>query len=177
MFQRKAIAHTRPGIIAVEIGNDTWLNLNLLVADVFDLLVLDVLVLKINACSGSRRNDVGIQHKGNRGNDGCRNGIGYHQPPETHAGGQHGNDFGMVGQLRCEEDNRNEGEQRTEQIRIIGNEVQVVIENDGLQRHIGTEEFVDFLIDVEHDSNGNDQQNRKHVGPEELLDDVSVDPF
>ena len=83
----------------------------------------------------------------------------------------------MVGQLRCKEDNRNEGEQRTEQIRIIGNEVQVVIENDGLQRYIGTEEFVDFLIDVEHDSNGNDQQNRKHIGPEELLDDVSVDPF
>ena len=48
----------------------------------------------------------------------------------TYAGGMHGNNLRIAGQFTGKEDNGNENDQRTEHFHIIGQEWNVVINNN-----------------------------------------------
>lgn len=121
--------------------------------------------------------DIGVQHERAERDDPGRNRVGQHQPPETHPARQHGDHFRIVCQLRGEEDDGDESEQRAEQIGEIGDEVHVIVEDDRFQRHVRAQELVDLLVDVEDDRDGDDQGNRKDISAQELLDDIPVYPF
>ena len=177
MLERETVAHVRAGIVAVEIGDHARLDLQLGIAYIVYLLVLDVLVLEVDTDLVGGRDDERVQDEGHARDDGRRDAIGQHEPPETHAAGQHRDDLRVVRQLRREEDDGDEGEQWAEQVREVGNEVQVIVHDDRLQRNVGVQELVDLLVDVEHDRDGYDQEDGEHVGSQELLDDIPVYPF
>ena len=79
----------------------------------------------------------------------------------TDSGSHHSNDFGVTGELGCEEDDRDEYEQRTEHIHIIRYEVEIIIEDNLLQRHLIIIEVIEFLSQVEDDGNTHDKHNRE----------------
>ena len=62
----------------------------------------------------SRGDDVGVQQIVRRGDDGRSDEVGAHQATEADAASQRGDDLRLVGQLRGEEDDGNEGEKRAE---------------------------------------------------------------
>ncbi len=177
MLEREAVSHVGTGVVAVEIGDDAGLDLQLGVADVIHLLVADVLVLEIDPHLVGGRDDEGVQDERDDGDDAGRDGVGQHEPPEAHPAREHGDDLRVVGQLGGEEDDGDEGEQGAEEVGEVGDEVHVIIHDDRLEGHVGVEELVDLLVDVEHDGDGDDQRDGEDVRPQELLDDVPIDPF
>ena len=177
MLQREAIAHVGAGIVAVEVGDHARLDLQLGVLHVIDLLILDILVLEVDTGRRGGRDDVGVQGEGHDRDHRRRDAVGQHQPPEAHATGQHRDDLRPIRQFGGEEDHGDKGEERAEQVGVIGDEVEIIIHDDRLQGHVGIEKLVDLLVDVEHHRDRDDQGNREDVGPQELLDDIPVYPF
>ena len=65
--------------------------------------------------------------------NGSRNHVRTHHSLKTHAGREHGNNFRIFRQFGSKENNGNEYEQRTEQIREIGDKVHVIFKDDFTQ--------------------------------------------
>ncbi len=63
MLQRETVSHVRASVIAIEISDNTRLDLQLGVLHVVHLLVADILVLEINTSLIRRGNDVSVQDK------------------------------------------------------------------------------------------------------------------
>ena len=177
LVQRKAVARLAVVLEAVDVGNDARVYLELDVARRVGLARLVVLVLKVEAGLAALGDDVGAQAIGDHRDDACRHHVGAKHALEAHARGEHGDDFGILRQLRGEEDDGNEDEQRAEQVGEVGDEVQVVVEDDGVPRGIVRHEAVLPLVEVEHHGDGDNQGNGKHVGAQEFLDDVPVQPL
>ena len=177
LVQRKAVARLAVVLEAVDVGNDARVYLELDVARRVGLARLVVLVLKVEAGLAALGDDVGAQAVGDHRDDACRHHVGAKHALEAHARGEHGDDFGILRQLRGEEDDGNEDEQRAEQVGEVGDEVQVVVEDDGVPRGIVRHEAVLPLVEVEHHGDGDNQGNGKHVGAQEFLDDVPVQPL
>ena len=74
----------------------------------------------------------------------------------SHAGREHGNNFRIFRQFRSKENNGNEYEQRTEQIREIGDKVHVIFTDDFTPRSFMLHKLVHLLVEVEHYCNRND---------------------
>ena len=82
--------------------------------------------------------------------------------------------------LEVKKDDGNEDKQGTEEVGIIGYEIQVVIEYDCFQRCLVVDEVIDVFIDIKYDSDGDDQSNGKEISTQKLDDDVfvkSLQPF
>ena len=91
--------------------------------------------------------------------------------------GQDGNNLAITRQLRCEENHRDEDEQRTEHIHEVRDEVQVVVKDDLPDCHLILEEVIQLLRQVEHDGNTHDEHNREDECAEELAYYVFVESF
>ena len=63
MLQRETVSHVRASVIAIEISDNTRLDLQLGVLYVVHLLVADILVLEIDTSLIRRGNDVSVQDK------------------------------------------------------------------------------------------------------------------
>ena len=122
------------------------------------------------------RYDVGSEQETAEGNDGGTHHVGAQQATETHARALHRDNLGIVGQFRGKENDGDEDEQRTEEVGKIGNEIDVVVENDLLHRGVATRELVDLLVEVENHGNHHDDGDEEDVGAEKLVDDVAVEP-
>ena len=85
----------------------------------------------------------------------------HHQPLEAHTRREHGDNFGILCQFGGEKDDGNEDKQGTEEVGIIGYEIQVVIEYDCFQRCLVVDEVIDIFIDIKYDSDGDDQAMAK----------------
>ena len=87
----------------------------------------------------------------------------------------------MISEVLCQlggkENNSNENEQRTEQIGEIGDKVHVVFKDDLIPGSFMLHQFVHLFVEIEYHCNRNDQCNSKYVCPQELLDDIPVQPF
>ena len=100
--------------------------------------------------------------------------IGPHKTSETHTSRQHSDNLGLVRHLRGEEDYRDEGEQSAELIDEVGDEVDVVVENDSRHRGVGSGEVIDTLRIVEDDQNDGNHRNSEDVGAQKLTQDIAV---
>ena len=89
---------------------------------------------------------------------------------ETDSAGQDCHDFRVGGHLRREEYDRNEHEQRTEHVHEVWDEVDIIVEDDRLQRRLLAHEIVDLLADVEDDDDADDQDQSHEEGTDELPD-------
>ena len=177
MFQGETVAHVRTRIVAVEISDHTRLHFDLDITCRLHLLVSDILILEVDTGNIGRRNNVRTQYETGNRNDPRRNSIRQHQPPETHSAGKHRNDLRVVSQLGGKENNRNEREQRTEQVGKIRNKVHVIVQDDCLQRHIRLQELIDLFVYVENYRDRDNQDDRENIRSEKLLDDIPVYPF
>ena len=81
----------------------------------------------------------------------------------TYTGTYHCNDLTAVCHLRCEKDYTDEDKQCTEKICIIGNEVQIVLHDNGLPRSMRLSESVNILVEIEHNTNTYNKYNGKEV--------------
>ena len=172
-LERELVAHLLGGVVATHIGYLARLNLHLDIGAEFDLSVLDIGVGVGDALHVGRRNDIGAENEGGGGDDGRADHVGAQQAPEAHACREHGDYLGVVGQFRGEEDDRYEGEQRAELIGEIGQEVQEIVEDGGVERSL--EERVELLVDVEHHRDGQYQRYGEDIGSEELLENIAVE--
>ena len=55
----------------------------------------------------------------------------------------------------------------------VGQEVEEIVENGGFKRSL--DKGVEFLVDVEHHHNRQQQYDGEDIGSEELTDDVAVE--
>lgn len=62
----------------------------------------------------------------------------------------------------------------TEKIDEIWNEIDVVVENDFVQRHIVCDKVFNFFRDIENNNYANDQKNGKEERSEKFPQNVTV---
>ena len=91
--------------------------------------------------------------------------------------GQDGNNLAITRQLRCEENHRDEDEQRTEHIHEVWDEIEIVVENDLADTNLILEEVVQLLRKVENHRNTHNQHDREEERAEELANNVFVESF
>ena len=176
LVQREAIARLTIVLEAVDVGNDARVHLQLDVSCRICLSWLVILVLEVDTRHAALGDDVSSQPEGGNSNDAGRNHVGAQDALEAHARGKHGNDFRIFCQLGGEENDGNEHEQRAEQVGKIGDEVQVIVEDDGIPGSVVRHELVLLLVEVENDRNRDDQCDGENVRSQEFLDDVHVQP-
>lgn len=87
---------------------------------------------------------------------------------------QHSDDLGVSCHLRSKEDDRDEYEQCTEEIGKVGDEVEIIIKHNSMQRGMVLRKLCQILIDIKDNGDADDQRNGKDISTDKLLDDVPV---
>lgn len=129
---------------------------------------------KSTMCRCERGDEPEVESQRERSDDERAEEVGPHQPAERHAARQHGDDLGLIGHLRGEEDTGDEGEQTAELIDEEGDEVEVIGEQHLLERRVRLGEVVDLLHVVEDDDDDDDHRDGEEVGREELAEYVAI---
>ena len=93
---------------------------------------------------------------------------------ETYSAGQDGDNLRVGGHLGCEENDRNEDEQRTEHVHEVRHKVHIVVKHDSSQRCFLLHKVIDLLADVKDDDDADDQKQRHEERGYELCDDIYV---
>ena len=137
-------------------------------------LLLYVLVFEFQSRLIGFGYDKEVETQGENGNKRGGEYIRQHHPMETDSTGQDCHDLSIRSHLRCEENNRNEHEQRTEHVHEIWHKIDVIVENHRLQRSLLAYEIVNLLADVEDDDDADDKKQRHKEGGNEFLDDIYV---
>jgi len=106
--------------------------------------------------------------------EGCGDQVWQQQAPEAHPAVEHGDDLGVYRHPRSKEDHRYEDKHRGEQRGEVGDEIKVIVENDGIERCLFLDEVINLLREVEYHRYAQYEHKRKDECPEELPDDVPV---
>ena len=163
------------GVVA-DIGERTGFDLTVDIFIVLETrLARDVLVLESHAAALRHRNQPEVQPQRERSDDERPQEIGPHQPPETHAARKHSHDLGLIGHFRGEENDGDEGEQSAELVDEERDEIQVIVENDRLERRFRFRKVVDLLHVVEDHHDHDDHRDSEEVGAQELAEDIPVE--
>ncbi len=171
-FQRKLVAGLLIVVIARHVGYLAFRHLELDVGSIVHTLVFHIGVRIVYALDIGGRDDICTEDIGCKRYDRGAYQIGPQQTPVTHAGGQHGYNLRIVGQLGCKEDDRYECEQRAELVGKVRQKVEKVIEYRGPER--GFEKGIELLIYVKHYRDSEYERYRENVGSEELANYVPV---
>ena len=95
----------------------------------------------------------------------------------THAACQDSYNLTIACYFGRKEYHRNEYEQRTEHIHIIGDKIQVIVKHDLVDRSLILKEIIQFLRQIEHHSNTHNQHNRKEECAQEFANNIFVEFF
>ena len=137
---------------------------------------LEVGLLEVNTYTVARRDDEAVEHVSRERDERRGDHIRAEQTAEAHPTGKHRDDLGVRCQLRGEEDHRDEDEERTEEVRVVGDEVEIVAEEDPRERHLWLEEVRDLIVDVEDHCDREDQADGEEERGDEGTYDVPVHP-
>ena len=146
--------YLRPGMDIIELSVDILVVVDKLVA-------LKVFRLKLHALLLSLRDNPEAEHKACNGNDACAKHIWPHQAAEADTTREHRHNLGLHCQLRGEEDYRDKGEERTKLVYKVRNEVQIVVENNGIPGCVQLCKVVDTLHIVEDNQDDGHHQQAK----------------
>ena len=138
------------------------------------LLAFYVLRLEIDDMPLRNRYQPEVQRQRKAADDQRPEEIGPHQAAERHAAREHGDDLGLVGHLRGEEDAGDEGEQSAELVDEERDEIQVVVEYHLVERGVQFREVVDLLHVVEQYDHDDNHRDGEEVGREEFPQYVAV---
>ena len=162
-------------VVAADVGERPRLDLPVDVAvELGVLLAFYVLRLEIDDVPLRNGDQPEVERQRQRGDDQRPEEVGPHQPAERHAAREHGHDLGLVGHLRGEEDAGDEGEQAAELVDEVGDEVEVVVEDDRFQGCVQLREVVDLLHVVEDHHDHDDHGDGEEIGRQELAQYVTV---
>ena len=162
-------------VVAADVGERPRLDLPVDVAvELGVLLAFYVLRLEIDDVPLRNRYQPEVQRQRKAADDQRPEEIGPHQAAERHAAREHGDDLGLVGHLRGEEDAGDEGEQAAELVDEVGDEVEVVVEDDRFQGCVQLREVVDLLHVVEDHHDHDDHGDGEEIGRQELAQYVTV---
>ena len=175
LVEREVKAHLHVFLITSKVCDDTAVHFELHICTEILPSSVFVFIFELYALHISPGDDVRAKSVVEQCDDGCRNHVRTHNASETGASRYHGDDFGVFGKFRGEEDDGNEDKQLAEQIGVERDEVQVVVKQNFFHRGIVLQELVDVLIEVKHDSNADNQHNGEEICAEELSDDVTVE--
>ena len=81
--------------------------------------------------------------------------------PIADAAAEDGNDFGVSGHLRGEEERGDEHEQRSVEVEEVGYEIKIILKDNLLDWSLVFEEIVELLGDVEGDDDNDDKYQPK----------------
>lgn len=177
LVQREPITCFAVVLETFDVGYHPRIHFQLNVSCRIGLTGLVIFVFKIKAGHTPSGNDIRTQTKRHNSNDGSRNHVRTQHAFEAHARGEHGDDFRILRQFGSKEDDRDKHEQRTEQIGKVGDEVQVIVKDNGTPRRFVRHEAVHLLVEVEYDRNGDNQCDGKDIRAQELLDDIPIQPL
>ena len=162
----------------LHIGNDACIDLQLHLFGIGRVLVsFLVCILESETLHTTSRDNFCPKIEGHASNNGGTNHVWYKESTATNACTYKGYEFASVGHLCGKEDDANEDKKRAEEVGVVGDEVEIVIDNDSSPRSLRLRETVDILIEIEHHTNTDNQYDGKEVSPEELSYDVAVDSF
>ena len=120
--------------------------------------MLDISRLKLNPRHIRPGDDPKAQREGQKSDQGRGDYVRSHHSPIAHTAGQDRDDLAVSSHPGCEKYDCDEHEQRAEHVHEVRHPIDVVIQNDRLQRSLVLNEMVDLLAYVEDDDNGNDKQ-------------------
>ena len=169
-----AVAHVVVLPERLDIEDRAWLHLQLHVTRVLGGEMLDVLVREMQHSFAASGYDPSSQDHAQRKKKRRREGVRDHQTVVTHPRGMHRDDLRVARHLRGEINDGNEDEQRTEHVHVVGDEGDVVVEDDLPEWHLFLEEIVHLLRQVEDDGDGQDQHDREKERPEKFLNYVPI---
>ncbi len=177
LVETEAIASLHVVVVVLNVGDDPWRHLQLHILRRRVLLL--VLVHRLEVLPNHRpvRNDVGREIIRQRGKKHARHHVRPQQALERDSGREHGYDLRVARELSGEKDDRDEDEQRAEEVGEVRDEVGVVIEHYGAQWRMVFGELRQVLIDIEDDGYGDNQGYGEEICPDKLLDDVPIYPL
>ena len=161
-------------VLDIEIGilGDSYLD----VRSRSDLSALDIAVLKVQTHSVAHGDHKAIQHIRRQGDDESGDHIGTEKTAEAHSTCQHGDDLRIGSEIGGKEDYRDEDEERAEEIRIVGDEVDVVVEDHLIECHLRLKEVRHLIIEIEDYGNSQEQTDRKKEGRQKGTYDIPINP-
>ena len=177
LVHREVVARVGASVEMLHVGDDAGRHLQLHVFGVGGHIVHAVAlvgVFEVHAFDVASGDDLRTQHETQQGDDYGADHIGPQEPLVAHAGSQHGDDLAVVCQFGGEEDDGEEDEQTGEEIGVEGNEVQIVVEDDGLPGRMLLGKFGYVLVVVEDDGDADDEHDAEKVRAQKLFDDIEV---
>jgi hypothetical protein len=120
-------------------------------------------------------NEEIAQVKRQQGKNQGRDKVGQQQPPEADTTAQYSDDLGITCHFGCEKNDRNKREEINKQVDEVGNEVQVIVDDNGFQWCLVFYKTVKILRNVEYDHDEDQQGNSIEEGSKKLPDNVFVD--
>ena len=147
------------------------------VAAVFGVVLVHVFGLELHPGRIGARDYEEVEPQGEQRDQRRGDQVRHHHAVVADASGKDCYDLRVRGQAGGEENHRDEHEQRGEHINEVGDEIDVVVEYDGLQRHLVLHEVLYLLRNVEYYDDANDDEERYEEGHDELLHDVAVQYF
>ena len=176
LLQREERRLLRTVVVAADVGERPRLDLPVDVAvELGVLLAFYVLRLEIDDVPLRNGYQPEVQRQRKAADDQRPEEIGPHQAAERHAAREHGDDLGLVGHFRSEENDGDEGEQSAELVDEEWNEIQVIVEDDRLERRFRLRKVVDLLHVVEDHHDHDDHRDSEEVGAQELAEDIPVE--
>ena len=166
--------------LVIKIGNvshHTWCHLQLYVFYNRRTFLFNIRILKIHLGHVPLGNDIGTEHKSTDGYQRSGEHIRTQQTTKTHSRCFHRNNLRVICQFGCKEDNGYEYKERTEEVGEIGNEVEVVIEDNLLHTDMALRELVNTLVEVKDNGYRYDDSYQKDVGAQELDNDIPIQSF
>ena len=144
------------------------------IAEVVWAVYVDVFVFKFIKCPVVHRNKEVAESQHNNGHDGSTYHVRPQHPAVADAATQDGNNFGIAGHLRGEENHADEDEQWAVEVDKARDEIEVIRKNDFLERSVSAKEIVKFFRYVEGDNDDNDKCHRQQKSLQILEQYVSV---
>ena len=135
-------------------------------------LAFYICFLKFDSRLVGVRYDEEIEIQGHDGDERCGEYVRDHHPVKADSAGEDRHNLRIRRHLRREEYDRYEHEQRAEHVHEVWHEVDVIVEDDSLQRGFLAHEVVDLLADVEDDDDADDQDQGHKERAYELSDYV-----
>jgi hypothetical protein len=159
-----------------DVGELPGLDLAIDMSVVLEILTAaQILTLEIDTGTLRHRYNPQTQHQRQARNGRRSKEIGPHQSAETHTTRQHSDNLGLVGHLRGKEDYRDEGKQTTKLIDEVGDEVYVVVKDDGRPRGVRLGEVIHTLGIVEDHQDDGNHRNGEEVGSQKLPQYVTIE--
>ena len=115
------------------------------------------------------------QPKNQQAHHAAAHGIRQHQPPEAHATGQNGYNFGAGRQLGRHKNHGDENGNRRKKVGEIGKQIDVIAENYFRHSQIMLNKIVVLLREINDANNGHENYYREEKRGQKLLNDVFVE--